>query len=207
MTRPGGDGFSATTGTFSHPDVAYFRKKRRPRLETESPEESGELNIVPYLDIIVNLIIFLLVIQAVLVSVGMIDVTAPTYASLTRPPPEPGEKENKLNLTVGVALNGFYIAATGGVLPGQTEEEQTKQLTAEEVQQQPPTIPLRPDGSYDFETLARKLRTIKEAFPKTNAVNIAADKEITYDLIVKTLDTSREDARGELFPGVVFTKF
>jgi biopolymer transport protein ExbD len=207
MASQGGDGFSAGTGTFAHPDVAYFRKKRRFKMEFDNPEEDGELNIVPYLDIIMNLIIFLLVIQAVLVSVGMIDVTAPTYASAAEAKGDQEKKKNQLNLTLGVARNGFYIAATGGVLPGENEEDQAKRLTADQVASRPPTIPLRPNGAYDFESLARKLRTIKQAFPETKAVNIAADQDITYDLIVRTLDTSREDARGELFPGVVFSKF
>lgn len=198
-----------STGTFSHVDVGYFRNKKRRKIDIEDPaEEDGELNIVPYLDIIMNLIIFLLVIQAVLVSVGMIDVTAPTYASVASTPGEEQEKKTNLNLTVGVAKNGFYIAATGGVLPGEEAKDgDADGLTADDLRSQPPTIPLTANGEYDFTALGRKLRTIKNAFPETMAVNIAADRDITYALIVRTLDTSREDARGTLFPGVVFTKF
>ncbi|MEM1023217.1 MAG: biopolymer transporter ExbD [Myxococcota bacterium] len=191
-------------------DHGYAAKKRRRKPNHEDPaEEGGELNIVPYLDIIMNLIIFLLVIQAVLVSVGMIDVTAPTYAAVANPDGAGKDDDKKdLNLTLGLAANGFYIAATGGVLPGEAPPaEGDDATTPEDLRQQPPTIPLRADGSHDFKALGRKLRTIKNAFPDTIRVNLAADKNMPYKLIVRTLDVSREDKAGELFPGVVFTKF
>jgi len=201
------DPFSTGTGTYSHQDISYVRKKRRGRIHVEDPaEEDGELNIVPYLDIIVNLIIFLLVMQAAFVSVGMIDVTAPSYASVAPGDPKKDEATPELRLTLGISKDGFYIAASGGVLPGQQAEDAPKELTADNVSKRPPTVPLLPNGAYDFETLARKLRTIKAAFPDTASIYIAADDDIPYELIVETLDTSREDAKGDLFPAVAFTQ-
>jgi len=200
------DPFTTSTGTYSHQDVSYVRKKRRGKMHIEDPAEAdGELNIVPYLDIIVNLIIFLLVMQAAFISVGMIDVTAPSYASVAPGDTQKSDKPD-LRLTLGIAQDGFYIAASGGVLPGDQEGEGPKELTADNVSKRPPTIPLLPDGSYDFTTLAKKLRTIKTAFPETTSVYLAADNNVPYELVVKTLDTSREDAKGELFPAVAFTQ-
>jgi biopolymer transport protein ExbD len=198
------DPFSTGTGTLSHRDQQFVRKKKRPKIKVEDPaEEDGELNIVPYLDIIMNLIIFLLAIQAVLVSVGMIDVSAPSYASVA---PQPGSEpdEQKLKLTLAVAKEGFYIASTGKVLPG----EQPAEEGADQAEDAPvaPTIPLKADGTYDFAALARKLRTIKNVFPKNDAVFLSADRQVPYAVIVKTLDAAREDAKGPLFPAVAFAE-
>ena len=192
------------TGTYSQTDMKYVRKKRGKLSHSEAgPEEDGELNIVPYLDIMVNLIMFLLVAQATLVSLGMIDVTAPTYNNPgAGASPDPGKQQ--LRLTVGIARDGFYIAAKGGVLPGQ--EETTGELTADGVTRSAPTVPKRPDGSYDFPALARKLRGIKTAFPETQSVFVAAEPLTPYEVIVKTLDATREDAKGQLFPNVAFAQ-
>lgn len=201
------DPFTTGTGTYSHQDISYVRKKRRGRIHVEDPaEEDGELNIVPYLDIIVNLIIFLLVMQAAFISVGMIDVTAPSYAAVAGDDQKKDSDKPDLRLTLGIAQDGFYIAASGGVLPGEQPEDAPTELTAEGVAKRPPTVPLLPDGGYDFKTLAKKLRTIKTAFPDTQSVYLAADNNVPYELIVETLDTSREDAKGELFPAVAFTQ-
>src|SRR5262245_23024879 len=205
--RKGGSNNSPKGGTgsmgtgpreYSHADFTYVRRKRK--LVQEEP--TGELNIVPYLDILINLIMFLLVAQATLVSLGLIDVTAPSYAPPGGGPDRPPPGEEALRLTIGVAAKGFYIAAKGGVLPGETGETPPTEITPDGVALNPPTIPKRADGSYDFPALARKLRAIKTAFPKTEAVYIAADDNVPYEVIVKTLDASREDAQGLLFPAV-----
>jgi biopolymer transport protein TolR len=191
------------TGTYSHQDFTFVRKKRGKIHHDMGEEEGGELNIIPYLDIIINLIMFLLVAQATLVSLGMIDVTAPSY-SIAGPAGGAGEKTEKpLRLTVGIGGDGFYVAASGGVLGN---EEGTGELTPDGVERTKPTIPMKADGSFDYPALARKLRAIKNSFPKTTSVYVAADENIPYEVIVKTLDASREDASGQLFPNVAFTQ-
>lgn len=193
------------TGTYSQADMKYVRKKRgKLQHEEAGPEEDGELNIVPYLDIMVNLIMFLLVAQATMVSLGMIDVTAPTYGA---PGPSAGAdpSQQQLRLTVGIARDGFYIAAKGGVLPGE-EAETTGELTKDGVTRSAPTIPKKANGTYDYPALARKLRGIKTAFPKTTSVFVAAEPLTPYEAIVKTLDATREDAKGKLFPNVAFAQ-
>lgn len=203
--------FQATgTGTYSHDDFTYVRRKRGKTTVETGGDDEGELNIVPYLDIMINLIMFMLVAQTAVVSLGMIDVTAPTYASLDNGSAGQLEKQddkNKLErLTVGVAQTGFYIAAVGGVLPGETQDSTTNQVTAAGVAGAPPTVPLLSDGAYDFRTLALKMRGVKNAFPATQAVYIAADDNIPYEVIVATLDATREDNQGKLFPAVAFTQ-
>src|SRR5689334_15016682 len=112
----------------------------RTRLQ-KSDEAEGELNIVPYLDILVNLILFLLVTQSTLIALGVIDVTAPTFVP---PGPGPSTTSSALKLTIGIAHDGFFIAAKGGVLPGDGG----------------PTIARSKDGSFDYRALTSKLRAI-----------------------------------------------
>lgn len=193
------------TGTYSHGDFTFVRKKRG-KSHIHEEEHQGELNIVPYLDIVINLIMFLLVAQATMVSLGMIDVTAPSYTPVgPGSNQDPAQQDKQLRLTVGIASQGFYIAARGGVIPGQ-EGEEAPELTAAGVTRSPPTVPRKADGSYDYPSLARKLRAIKGLYPDATAVYVAAEDNTAYEVIVRTLDASREDAQGPLFPNVAFSQ-
>ena len=83
----------------------------------EMAEEGGELNLIPYLDIVTNVIMFMLATTTFAAALGDINVSSPTTASTAQlqnqPPPEP---KNELNLTVSVSDKGFTIAASGAVL-------------------------------------------------------------------------------------------
>ncbi len=183
--------------SFNYADFTYVRRKRK----HEEEEEMGELNIVPYLDIMVNLIMFLLVTQATMVSLGVVNVTAPTYAAPGGGgAPKPNPKAD-LKLTIGVGADGFYIAAKGGVLG----DEATNEVTDDGVTRRAPTIPLV-GNKHDYKGLGRKLRSIKTVFPEAASFFLAAGPRVTYDTIVKTLDAAREDSQGELFPQVAFSQ-
>lgn len=174
----------------------YFsRRKIKPKEE----EEGGELNIVPYLDILMNLIIFMLLSMAGLATFGMLNVNAPNYGAAGS-----GGGENDkpaLTLTVAIAKKGFYIAATGGVLPGQAEGGGTPGEGA-------PTIPRKADGAYDFDALTAKMMEIKASFPQESKVIVAAEADTDYDSLVQTLDATRETKdRKLLFPDVTLGTF
>src|SRR5215467_8072332 len=78
----------------------------------EELEESGELNLVPYLDIVTNIVIFLLAsVTTYQLQLSNVNVSSPTFgvgSGQEGPPP--------LNLTITVTQNGFTIAASGAVL-------------------------------------------------------------------------------------------
>jgi biopolymer transport protein TolR len=146
-------------------------------------EEAGEINLVPYMDIVTNIIIFLLASVVNQVPLGNINVSSPTIGS------GPGEtspqEKPPLNLTVTLAANGFIIAGSGAVIP---------------------PIPKLPSGQYDFEGLTNRLTEIKKdvAQGETKAT-FNADAFIPYDMVVKTLDAMREDKSGKpLFPDIIF---
>jgi biopolymer transport protein TolR len=166
--------------------VRAATRRMRDHVE-ELEEEAGELNLVPYMDIVTNIIIFLLASVVNQVALGNINVSVPTIsgggaAAEDTPPPE----KPPLNLTVSVGASGFTVAASGGVLP---------------------LIPKLPNGQYDYKALTVKLREIKS--DPNNAeetkANFNADANIPYDIVVATLDAMRQGDDGKiLFPDVAF---
>jgi len=173
--------------------VAFYFSKRK--IKPKEEEESGELNIVPYLDILMNLIIFMLLSMAGLATYGMLNINAPAYGggaggSNEKPP---------LTLTVAISKDGFFIAATGGVLPGQSENA-VPGTTA-------PTI-AKKNGEYDYTALTEKMKEIKSSFPSETKLILAAEATTDYETLVSTLDATRETPdRKVLFPDVTLASF
>ena len=77
--------------------MAFFYSKRKLRIRGH--QEGGELNIVPYLDILMNLIMFMLLSITGLAAFGILNVNAPNYGGPTTQVTEEGDKP-KLLLTV-----------------------------------------------------------------------------------------------------------
>lgn len=174
--------------------MAFYFSKRKTRPKEE--EESGELNIVPYLDILMNLIIFMLLSMAGLATFGMLNINPPSYGAGAGG----GQDKPALTLTVAIGKDGFFIAATGGVLPGQTENG-VPGTTA-------PTISRKGNGEYDFAALTEKMKEIKANFPSETKLMLAAEASTDYDTLVQTLDATRETPdRKLLFPDVTLASF
>ena len=150
----------------------------RHRLARADDAQTGELNVVPYLDILMNLIIFMLLSMAGLATWGMVNINAPPTSSRAQP-------AAGFVLTVAIAKTGFFVSGAG---------------TA--------TIPRRADGTYGFDALTAKLQEVKAAFPQEEKLIIAADADISYDALVSTLDATRQTRdRKRLFPDVTLAQF
>jgi biopolymer transport protein TolR len=151
--------------------------RRRIRVE----EETGELNIVPYLDVVVNLVMFMLLSMTGLVSLGVLNVSAPKIGG-EQAAAAAAENEPKLLLTVAIGREGFYVAGSNGVLGKDAPADAGR----------PPTVPRRPDGGYDFAALTAQLQQIKDRFPNETAVILSADPDVVYDTLIQTMDACRE---------------
>src|SRR5215831_9270163 len=101
--------------------MAFFFSKRKLRMEEA---EFGELNIVPYLDILMNLIIFMLLSMTGLAAFGILNVTAPNYGAPTAAVAPENPETPKLLLMVLVSKKGFFVAGTGAVLGQEGEGQQ-----------------------------------------------------------------------------------
>jgi biopolymer transport protein ExbD len=151
------------------------------RRRIREEEHTGELNIVPYLDVVVNLVMFMLLSMTGLIALGVLNVSAPKIGGETAGAAA-AENQPKLLLTVAIAKSGFYVAGAGGVLG---------QDAASPDATRPPTIPLR-DGQHDFAALTEQMKKIKDQFPNETAVILSADPEVVYDVLIQTMDACRE---------------
>jgi biopolymer transport protein TolR len=162
------------------------RMRRMREQFEEAEEETSEINLVPYMDIVTNIIIFLLASVINQVPLGTVNVSSPTFGGGGG---EGTEDKPALNLTVTVGATGFTLAGSGGVMP---------------------PIPKLPNGDYDYGALTSKLTEIKKEFSDETKATFNADATTPYETVVKTLDAMRtyKDEKSQqdklLFPDVVF---
>lgn len=152
-------------------------------------EQTGELNLVPYMDIVVNLILFLILTTTGLTSFGVINVSAPQIGSGDPSTEQPTEQP--LNLTVGISGRGFFVSGSGGNLPTTGSSDQ-------------PTIP-KINDNYDYAALTKKMVEIKSVFPRETKLIVTADPGTVYDVIVQVMDATRADGPNPLFPDVLLS--
>lgn len=167
------------------------RRLSQPK-ELSPDEEGGELNIVPFLDIIVNILIFVLATVAVTFT-----------ATITTTPPSSRsggtaaqQKENTLSLTVYIVNDGFSMKASGGnIAPG-------CQGAGPGV-----TIPKR-GGEYDYDALtacADRLKKSNPDFADETQAFIAPNPAVDFQTIVRVIDALRTNEAGEaLFEDINF---
>lgn len=171
-----------------------IRRLSQPREVGE--EETGELNIVPFLDIITNVLMFVLATVSVTFT-ATIDSFPPRAGKGSRLP-----TTKTLGLTVIVVPDGFSVKASGGnVAPGCNDTG--------------PGLAIPKRGSdYDYESLrdcAAKLKTMAPEFATEEQVTISANPQIPYQVVISTMDYLREkpdpqdpSKKTRLFPDVNF---
>lgn len=152
------------------------------RRRLHSEEETGELNIVPYLDVIMNLVIFMLLSMTGLFTLGVLNVSAPKIGGDQAAVQGAKDEGPKLLLTVAIGKEGFFIAGAEGVLGADAATPEAGR---------PPTVPLK-DGKYDYEALSAELVKVKEQYPKETSVILSADPGVLYDTLIQTMDACRD---------------
>jgi biopolymer transport protein TolR len=168
-----------------------IRRLSQPR-ELSPDEEGGELNIVPFLDIIVNILIFVLATVAVTFTAS-IETTPPASRGSGVRSEIPSEA---LNLTVFIVNDGFSLKASGGnIAPG--------------CQGVGPglSIPTK-GGKYDYAALtqcATRLKSASPDFADENQFYVVANPGTDYQTIIDVIDAMRTTPQGDsLFDNVNF---
>ncbi len=169
---------------------AAQRAKVRRLSAPKQGEEAGELNVVPFLDIIMNVMMFVLATVAIAFT-STADVSPPRHLP-TRPDPSP----RSLGLSVFVVDDGFSIKASGGnVAPGCADTGAGLAIG-------------KVDGHHDFTGLqkcAAKLKASSPNFASESSVTISANPAIRYETVIATMDAVRQTNEGaDLFPDVSF---
>jgi biopolymer transport protein ExbD len=158
--------------------------------ELAPDEEGGELNIVPFLDIITNVLMFVLATVTVTFT-ATIDTYPPRAGTGARAPTTP-----TLGLTILIVPDGFSMKARGGnVAPGCNDTG--------------PGIAIgKKADDYDYDALkacAEKLKGAAPEFKDEMGVTISANPPIPYQTVIGTMDAVRSDSKGDpMFPDVSF---
>ena len=170
--------------------------------ELDQSEEAGELNIVPFLDIITNVLMFVLASISVTFTITlMADAPKAGQGGGVKSTPQ----EESLNLTVIIATDGYIIKGNGASLaPGC--EGVGSGVTLPRVMAT--TVESSDGKKYDQVALRKCARRLKDQVPNADTerqVMITANPNVPFQEIVRAMDAVRSDEKGELFPQVVFT--
>lgn len=160
--------------------LILHKKSRKKIPEFESMEE---LSLVPYLDVMMNLVIFMLVTIASFMPLGILTIYPPSIrkddAGTAEKPPE------SINLSVAISQDaGYLILSNDGPAP---------------------PIPRKANGEWDYEALGKRAVEIKNKHKEERTVTLSADRPIRYEVIIKTMDALRADKAKLLFDDVKFT--
>lgn len=174
-----------------------IRRLTNPKEVGPDEEEGGELNIVPFLDIVMNVLMFVL--ATIIVSF--------TATMETSPPKAGGAGRAATTPTLGLAVlivgDGFSVKARGGnIAPGCTDEGGTGAGLA---------VPKK-NGEYDFaalKTCATKLKNAAPEFKEETQVTVSANPNIPFQVLAATMDALRnyplpDGTDADLFPEVNF---
>jgi biopolymer transport protein ExbD len=172
-----------------------IRRLSQPR-EAEPGDEAGELNVVPYLDIIMNILMFVL--ASVSVSfVGTIDTTPPAIGG-NRVRADVSSKA--LNLSAWITTQGISLKTSGGnIAPGC--QDVGSGITVPKIRDA--------DGREinDLKSVtvcAKRLKNANASFKEETQVSITANPGIEYSSVIDVMDALRSDTEEDLFPDVHF---
>lgn len=130
-------------------------------------ETTIELNLVPFIDLMSVCIIFLLI-TAVWTQVSMIQIGSSIHAP--KPPEEsdqpPPPKDEAANIRLMVNQGGYTVSVSGRTVQ----------------------IPKK-DGDFDDAGLVQYMKQIKEKFPKQETATIALLDEMTYENLIRGMDS------------------
>lgn len=167
-----------------------IRRLSQPK-EPEAGEEAGELNVVPYLDIITNILIFVLA-----------SVTVTFMSSVDTTPPSIGGgkvrselSSQALNLSAFITSQGISLKTSSGNIATGCQDVGSGV-----------TVP-KVNDSYDFPALtacAKRLKGARPEFNEETQVTITANPGIDFQTIISVMDALRSDNGEELFPEVHF---
>ncbi len=153
-------------------------------------ELDDELNIVPFLDIVINLIMFLLMTIATAAFFNQLEAAMPPSG-----PGAPGSNdgERPLNLHVVVSQRGVIVTTSNGKL----DTGCTGTASGDVI-----SVPRVANG-YDWPALTQCLARVKAAGnEEERRVTITGDPQVEYQEIIHAMDAARVNGEDELFPEI-----
>ena len=171
----------------------------RPSMRGKRAVIPVSINMFPMMNLMVVLVPLLLS-TATAIKIGMIELNLPQASGgPISDVAVPKETTPNLDLTVTIVEAGFILSSSRAVLDGMDGDG--------------PTIPLLPDGSFDFQQLHELLVEIKTKIQSseydTRRIILQAEPDINYQTIIQTMDAARlynnQGYEAELFPEVTIS--
>ncbi len=165
--------------------MKFRRTHRRPR-----GSEETDLDMVPIMNMFLVLIPFLLM-SASFIHLKVVNTSVPVLgngkASINQ------ESTIKLTVVATLAKNQIDLSVL-------SEELEPVALSKWE---RVIHISGNPQEAYD--ALSSHLRSIKEAYPKSDTLILVPDSTVIFEKIIQTMDVARASENGPLFPNVVLS--
>ena len=199
-------------------------KRREEEIEIEEIE-GGELNLVPYLDIITNVVLFLLASVTSGLVLGTINSSLPEYSEGAAPDPGQAQPtEPPLELTVAVTKDNIQLFSLSGLegspnapkltlpakVPGKEYDyaklnEAAAEIVNRRYGNRPPPVE-EADGTVKC-VVNGQAATVGQCRPvKGGDVFLAVDGDIPYNVVISTMDAMRTSKDGIiLFPAIIFS--
>jgi biopolymer transport protein TolR len=176
---------------FTPKQRSYIRKRSKEK-HIDPSEMVGELNIVPFLDIVMNLIMFLLATSEAVLLISQIESDLPKIAKGRS---SGADVSTPLNLNVTVTDGGVIVSGSGGKLArGCTTVEQGRELT----------VPKK-GAKYDWPGLTECVSHVKQQYKDEHSVTVSADPQVQYEYVVSAMDAVRNKGKDPLFPDVMIS--
>lgn len=165
-------------------------KRREEDIEAEEIE-GGEINLIPYLDIVTNLMLFLLVSISAGFILGQIDTTLPDHvpASATKPTDPKKKPEEQLQIVVSVTRDQIILWSISG-LEGTLAEPKAV------VRRRPGKKGAAPNYEYSklndalYEIASRRWKgRVRKC--DTYEIILQADGVTPYETVIDVMDTMR----------------
>jgi biopolymer transport protein ExbD len=198
-------------------------KRREEEIETDE-REGGELNLVPYLDIITNIVLFLLASVTTGLVLGTVNSSLPEFSagaaaaveSAQNPTDEPPlqlvaavtKKEIQLFSLSGlegtVTAPKLRLAAQNGTYPYVKITDAAQEIVKRRWGGKPPmsVVSGKPECLIEGKVVGPE-----QCRPdKATEVFLIVDGDVRYEVVIATMDALREAPDGTaLFPGVIFS--
>jgi len=159
--------------------------------EAQPGDEAGELNVVPYLDIITNIMMFVLA-----------SISVSFVASIDTTPPAIGggkvrvdASTKSLNLAAIIVTQGVTLKTSSGSIATGCNDVGSGV-----------TVPKNGE-EYDLKNLiacAKRLKNANASFKEETQVTITANPNVEYKTVIDVMDALRNEGEEELFPDVHF---
>lgn len=184
---------------------ARMAVKKKEELIEDEELEGGEINLIPYLDIVTNLMLFLLASVTAGVLLGQIETTLPdkgppSAAAAGDPKTDPNEQPLKLVVSISASQNKIIVWSISG-LEGTLKNpkaEIPRIQWQDAVQRKLVKKNMKPVPVFDtpklnqvLEEIARRRWQGKKRLSQTYQVVLMADDTIPYGSIIPVMDAIR----------------